>query len=125
MWAVDTRHLPLYWFPRECPRCTFWAGARTSDSDVNRFLGGQRDLRVHVFEEGWLERVRDTRLYLYRLPGESFTQDREIAGYWMSRTAVDPLELVAVDDLVGRHAAAGRGMRPAANLWAGWDPGVA
>ena len=25
VWAVDTRHLPLYWFPRDCPRGTFWA----------------------------------------------------------------------------------------------------
>ena len=27
VWAVDTRHLPLYWFPRDCPRGTFWADA--------------------------------------------------------------------------------------------------
>lgn len=20
VWAIDTRHLPLYWFPRDCPR---------------------------------------------------------------------------------------------------------
>src|SRR5207237_6915221 len=26
VWAIDTRHLPLFWFPRDCPRCTFWAG---------------------------------------------------------------------------------------------------
>jgi hypothetical protein len=125
VWAVDTRHLPLYWFPRECPRCTFWAGARTSDADLTRFLGGQRDLRVHVIEESWLERVRDTRLYLYRLPSEPFTQDREIAGYWMSRTTVDPLELVEIEDLIGRHAAAGIVLRTAANLWPLWDPVVA
>ena len=23
VYAVDTRHLPLYWFPRECPRATW------------------------------------------------------------------------------------------------------
>jgi len=23
VWAIDTRHLPLYWFPRECPRATW------------------------------------------------------------------------------------------------------
>ena len=27
VWAVDTHHLPLYWFPRDCPRCTFWTPA--------------------------------------------------------------------------------------------------
>ena len=30
VWAVDTRHLPLYWFPRECPRGTFWATLETT-----------------------------------------------------------------------------------------------
>ncbi len=121
VWAVDTRHLPLYWFPRDSPRCTFWAGTRTNDTDLARFLEGHRELRIHVVEEGWLERVRDAKLYLYRLPVESFTEHRDTAGYWMSRTAVDPLELVAIDDLVGRHAAAGIAFRTAANLWPLWD----
>ena len=121
VWAVDTRHLPLYWFPRDCPRCTFWAGSRTTDADLGRFLEGQHELRVHVVEEGWFERVGAARLYLYRLPVESFTEDREVSGYWVSRATVDPLELVAIDDLVGRHAAAGIALRTAANLWPLWD----
>jgi hypothetical protein len=121
VWAVDTRHLPLYWFPRDCPRCTFWAGPRTTDAHLARFLDGRRELRVHVIEEGWLERVRGARLYLYRLPVESFTQDRETLGYWMSRATVDPLELIEIDDLVGRHAAAGIVLRAAPNLWPLWD----
>ena len=25
VWAIDTRHLPLYWFPRACPRVTVWS----------------------------------------------------------------------------------------------------
>ena len=121
VWAVDTRHLPLYWFPRDCPRCTFWAGSRTSDGDLVRFLDGQPERRVHLIEEAWLERVHEAQVYLYRLPGESFTQDREVAGYWMSRATVDPLELVAIDDLVARHAAAGIALRAAPSLWPLWD----
>ncbi|TME31126.1 MAG: hypothetical protein E6I66_08110 [Chloroflexi bacterium] len=121
VWAVDTRHLPLYWFPRDCPRCTFWAGPRTTDADLARFLDGRRERRVHVIEEGWLERVRNARLYLYRLPAEPFLQDRETLGYWMSRAAVDPLELVGIDDLIGRHAKAGILLRAVTNLWPLWD----
>ena len=34
VWAIDTRHLPLYWFPRDCPRGTFWADARTDPADA-------------------------------------------------------------------------------------------
>ena len=33
VWAIDTRHLPLYWFPRDCPRATFWAVDETTDDD--------------------------------------------------------------------------------------------
>jgi hypothetical protein len=125
VWAVDTRHVPLFWFPRDCPRCTFWAGPRTTDADAARFLEGRRDLRVHAVEEGWLERVRTTRLYLYRLPARPFAEDPEVAGYWVSREAVDPLELIAIDDLVGRHAAAGIVLRAPSNLWPLWDEVVA
>jgi hypothetical protein len=39
VWAIDTRHLPLYWFPRDCPRATFWANDDTSDDDIDRWLG--------------------------------------------------------------------------------------
>jgi hypothetical protein len=42
IWAIDTRHLPLYWFPRDCPRATFWAVSTSGDSDVAEFLGGDR-----------------------------------------------------------------------------------
>jgi hypothetical protein len=125
VWAIDTRHVPLYWFPRECPRCTFWAGSRTTDADVARFLDRRRDRRIHVIEERWLDRVREARLYLYRLPTGSFSEDPETAGYWTSRATVDPVELVAIDDLIGRHAAAEIALRTAPNLWPLWDDVVA
>ena len=41
-WAIDTRHLPLYWFPRDCPRGTFWATAATLPADAERRLLEQR-----------------------------------------------------------------------------------
>src|SRR5204862_2567746 len=41
VWAIGTRHLPLYWFPRDCPRGTFWAGPATTDRDVEHFVGGR------------------------------------------------------------------------------------
>ena len=27
VWAVDTRHAPMFWFPRDCPRGCIWPGA--------------------------------------------------------------------------------------------------
>jgi hypothetical protein len=125
VWAVDTRHLPLFWFPRDCPRCTFWAGPRTTAADAARFLAGQMELRVHVVEEKWLERIRDTRLCLYRLPPGSFTEDAEVAGYWLSRETVEPLELVTIGDLIDRHAEAGIVLRDQPKLWPLWDDVIA
>jgi hypothetical protein len=103
VWAIDTRHLPLYWFPRECPRATFWANSGTSDADVGLWLGG-RAQRVHVVQPSWLDAMRSTRVVAYRLPAETFEPwDR----FWISDRAVEPLELVELGDLVARHEAAG------------------
>ena len=71
VWAIDTRHLPLYWFPRDCPRGTFWAAPETIDADVERFLG-DRLARVHAVEPPWEERMHTTPLFAYRLPDNGF-----------------------------------------------------
>jgi hypothetical protein len=122
VWAIDTRHLPLYWFPRECPRATFWATSETSDDDVERWLDGDRTRRVHVIESGWLERMRETRVVAYRMPESSFEpEDR----FWVSRETVDPLEVVELGDLLARHAAARIELRVAPALYPLWDSVVA
>jgi hypothetical protein len=122
VWAIDTRHLPLYWFPRDCPRATFWAVDTTSDDDVERFLDGDRSRRVHVLESRWLERTRSARLVAYRLPAESFEQDDR---YWVSRETVEPTGAVELGDLLARHAAAGIELRVAPALYPLWDAVVA
>ena len=118
VWAIDTRHLPLYWFPRECPRATFWAVSTTTDDDVETFLGGERNRRVHVIEPGWLAQLRTARVLAYRLPGETFERwDR----FWISRAGVDPLEQVELGDLVERHARAGIELTTADDLLGLWE----
>lgn len=125
VWAIDTRHLPLYWFPRDCPRCTFWAGPRTTGADVTQLLDGDRAARVHVIEDAWLARVAAATLELYRMPEEMFVESSETAGYWMSRQPVDAVDHVTIGDLVGRHAHAGIALRTVSNLWPLWDRVVA
>ena len=122
VWAVDTRHLPLYWFPRDCPRATFWAHERTTDDDVERFLDGDRERRVHVIESDSLERMRTTRVYAYRMPAATFERhDR----FWVSRSAVDPIELTELGDLLALHADMEIELRVAPSLLALWDRVVA
>jgi hypothetical protein len=118
VWAIDTRHLPLYWFPRDCPRATFWAVDATSDDDVDRFLGGDRTRRVHVIEPVWLDRMRAARLHAYRLPDATFEpEDR----YWISQVAVEPLERTELSDLIGQHSAAEIELRIAPKLLELWE----
>jgi hypothetical protein len=118
VWAVDTRHLPLYWFPRECPRATFWVTPATTPVDAE-LLGDA--VRVHAIEEGWLPRLRSTRVFAYRLPEKTFAPDPEVGGYWLSRRAVVPDETLELGDLVARHEAAGIELRALSSLWPLWE----
>ena len=118
VWAVDTRHLPFYWFPRECPRGTFWATSRTTPHD-SELLGGSP--RVHLVETEWLERMRSARVVAYRLPESSFAPDPEVGGYWLSRDPVVPVDLVELGDLVARHEQSGIELRDVPNLWPVWN----
>jgi hypothetical protein len=118
VWAVDTRHLPLYWFPRDCPRATFWATHDTTDDDVERFLSGDRERRVHAVEAAWLDRMRTARVVAYRLPEETFEPHGD---FWVSRATVHPVELVELGDLLALHADAGIELRIVPDLLALWD----
>jgi hypothetical protein len=105
VWAVDTRHAPLFWFPRDCPRGCIWPVSTTTPEDRERFFGQGAANRVHVMEAGWLERMRACRLYAYRLPTDPF-RPHEVGGYWVADEPVDALEQLTTNDLLARHASA-------------------
>jgi hypothetical protein len=123
VWAIDTRHLPLYWFPRDCPRGTFWADAKTTDADREEFLGASA--RVHAIQSDWLDAMGAARVVAYRLPEETFVQDEEVGGYWISREPIVPLELVELEDLPALHAEAAIELRVVPDLWALWQRVIA
>ena len=118
VWAIDTRHLPLYWFPRECPRGTFWATSATTAADASLLDGASR---VHLVEDGWLQAMRTTRVVAYRLHEETFTPDPEVGGYWLSREPVEPLDALELGDLLLRHERADIELRVVENLWPTWN----
>ena len=72
---------------------------------------------VVAIEADWLERVRMCRLYLYRMPGDTFEVFNRDAGYAISRVAVSPESVEVVDDAV--RAIVGRGveLRVVPSLW--------
>lgn len=121
VWAIDDAHLPAYWFPRDCPRGTFWAVDSTTEEDVERFLTGDRDRRVHAIQADWLDELRAARLYAYRLPADGFEPYGRAAGYWVSREPVEPLEVQELDDLLTRHAQAGIELRVVPALMPLWE----
>ena len=123
VWAIATRLLPLYWFPRDCPRATFWAESTTTHEDAERFLSEDRARRVHVVEPDWLPRMRTARVLAYRMPEETFAENED--RFWISTEPVEPLELVELDDLVERHRAAGIALDTEDDLFGLWDEVVA
>jgi hypothetical protein len=118
VWAVDTRHLPLYWFPRDCPRGTFWARTGSDPADVRRLLGGAK--RVHVVENAWLPRLCEVRLHAYRLPEEPFEPHPEVGGYWVAREPVEAVQRVALGEPVALHREAAIELRAVPSLWPLW-----
>jgi hypothetical protein len=121
VWAIDGQHVPAYWFPRECPRGTFWAVETTSDADVEHHLTGDRDRRVHAIQTDWLGAFRASRVFAYRLPGTTFETYPEAAGYHVSREPVEPLEVRELGDLLALHAEAGIELRVVPDLNALWQ----
>ena len=119
VWTVDTRHLPLFWFPRDCPRATFWADSTTSAEDAERFLLGRRG-RVHAIEWAWLDRFLAASVFAYRLPEPTFAPHPEVGGYWISREPVEPVDVVVLAELARRHAEAEIELRVVSNLWPLW-----
>jgi len=119
VWAVDTRHAPTFWFPRDCPRGCIWPASTTTAEDSERFFGQSGSNRVHVIEADWLDRVRTCRLYAYRLPPDSF-RPHAVGGYWISDDQVDATEQIAVDDLLGCHGRARIELRITPSIWPFW-----
>lgn len=120
VWAVDTRHAPMFWFPRDCPRGCIWPVSTTTAEDRERFFGQTAASRIHVVESAWLRRMQTCRLYAYRLPAEAF-RPHAVGGYWVSEEPVDATDQVAIDDLVDRHARARIELRATPSVWPFWQ----
>jgi hypothetical protein len=120
VWAIDTRHLPTFWFPRDCPRGCVWVSGRESAEDRERFFGDTDATRIHVIESSWAEAMGTMALHMYRLPEDSFTP-HEVGGYWVSDQTIEPIERIEVTDLIGRHAEAHIDLRITPSIWTWWS----
>ena len=86
VWADAEETSPRYWFPRDCPRATWWRG---DGSD-----------RVHAIQWDWLDRFIECELYAYRFDAAPFSKNPE-GGGWRTTETVEPLGVEAVGPLLG------------------------
>jgi len=120
VWAIDADHAPMYLFPRDCPRACFWPSDATSADDRERFFAGVEARMVIAVESRWLARIRETALYRYAMPRETFVLDDATAGHWTSREAVEPLAVEPVGDLLAALVAADVELRVTPSLASLW-----
>ncbi|WAC18039.1 hypothetical protein OVA24_12400 [Luteolibacter sp. SL250] len=106
VWAVDEKHLANYLFPRDCPRVSF--------------LSEKGHRIIHV-ENSWKERIRQSAIWVYEMPGENFESADAIAGYFVSREAVIPLDCRQIDDPTAALEETGSELHVVSSLWPIFD----
>jgi len=105
VWAVDTDHAPLYWFPRHCPRVSVWANTDEQQAVLTARFATDAS-RVSAAETGWLDRIRSCRLYRYEFEMSRFVRAGAEEGQYASADELAAANVVVLDDLLGLHAAA-------------------
>lgn len=100
VFAIEDRLLHNYLLPRDCPRVTYYQTAGTTTADKEKFFGESKADFVVIVESGWYERIKNTMLYCYELPGNDFTLLDECAGYQISYQPVIPNDIRTISDIM-------------------------
>jgi hypothetical protein len=95
--------------------CSAWE----ADGDGWGLSGAPASPRVGAALAGCLQRMRDCRLYAYRLPADAF-RPHEVGGYWVANDPVNAIDQLVIDDLLGKHASAGIELRITPSIWPFW-----
>jgi hypothetical protein len=120
VWAIDDRHAPMYYFPRDCPRACFWPADTATPADRARWVDHVQARMVIAVESGWLDRIRTTPLYRYTMPEEPFRLLDPTAGHWVAREVVTPLAVEPMGDLLAALAASNVELRITPSLIPLW-----
>jgi hypothetical protein len=116
VWAIDSEHAPLYWFPRDCPRVAVFPlheGDRPAFQE--RFTTSAR--RVHAIESGWLGRMCGAQIYRYEFDAAPFSPWEEANGQWIASTEIVPASVTPMGDLLVAHVDAAIELRIVPSLW--------
>lgn len=99
VYAIAESLLHNYFFPRDCPRVTFYAGEETTQADVERFWQVSTAKYIVAIESCWVPQMLTERLYCYEFPNKTFQLTDKCAQYYLSREAVEPIAVTVYDDL--------------------------
>lgn len=104
VFAIDEANAVHYFFPRDCPRVIYWKASWTTEEDRNLFFANTTVDKIIAVENRWLERIRNTKLYVYTFPAETFQlfEEAKTAGYYVSTEVVAPIKVEPVGDLLER-----------------------
>lgn len=106
VWAADAERLgPCYWFPRQCPRGTWWPRDGSGP-------------RVHALQREWWDEFASAEIYVYRFDAGPFTDFGD--GHWVTTETIRPLGVSPLGPLVDKHRDAGVELRVVSDLWALW-----
>ena len=100
VFAIGDRLLHNYLLSRDCPRVTYYQTDKTTPEDKEKFFGESTADFVIIAESAWYERIKNTTLYCYQLPGADFTLLDECAGYYISYQPATPLDVRPVTDIL-------------------------
>jgi len=99
VWAVDEQRLPNFLTPRDCPRVTYYIGKNTTEDDKKAFFTSPSIKHTVIIEHSWVNRMKNTTLYLYEFDISSFELQDEIAGYYISKTPQVPIAKHKISDV--------------------------
>lgn len=125
VWAIDDAHQFTFYCPRDCPRIVYTRTDDMSEEDEVRFFGTTKADIVMALEIGWYERIKQTTLYRYELPIESFELFDACAGYYISRETVVPLGKEPMTNLLDHLIALNIELRFVPSLYPLYDAIVA
>ena len=119
VWAVEDARLQNFLLPRDCPRVTFYPGPATDERDMRALMGppGSSVKAVIAIESRWVARVRETSLYLYRMPPREFELTDAMAGFWISTRTVSPLDVTPERDCIQAIVERNVELRIVPSLW--------
>ena len=116
VWALNERCLPNFLTPRDCPRVTYHAHAKTTLEDVSKFFSASSRHCVAI-EYAWYDRTAKALLYLYEFDTTNFYLKDYTAGFYVSEQTEKPIAMTKINDLFAALFERKVEIRLLENLW--------